>query len=206
MHWLLWLSLTEAEPNSISRLKHLSCLLYGHMPLQTPSLDFKTWTKAADKQDFIMVIATATNHTSHCVNSVWSFEICTYGVRLCRQSLAAEPTFAFIPRPAGRKGLECPGLVWWAWGLWTSIGRVSPMEEDIPAPCSSRRQCLFLTQPLPGQAPAAWGAGLLGQKLRGLVWGEGWLDRDMGQAAQSSLYSRHKTKKIGGSSELPPLF
>lgn len=46
----------------------------------------------------------------------------------------------------------------------------------------------------------------LGQKLRGLVWGEGWSDRGMEQAAQSSLYSRHKTKKLNGSSELRHLF
>lgn len=195
MHWLLWLSLTEAEPNSISRLKHLSCLLYGHTPLQTPSLDFKTWTKAADKQDFIMVIATGTNHTSHCVNSVWSSEMCRYRVRLCRQSLAAKSTFAFIPRPPGRKGLECPGLVCWAWGLWTSLGRLSPMEEDIPAPCSSRRQCLSLVcsaasagaQPLPGQAPAAWGAGLLGQKLRGLGLRRGTIRQGHGTSSTELL-------------------
>lgn len=103
--------MTEAEPNNISRLKHLSCLLYGHMPLQTPSLDFKTYRKAAEEQDFIMVIATATNHTPCCVNSVCSFEMCRYGVRLCRQSMDAKPIFAFIPRPAVRKGLESPGLV-----------------------------------------------------------------------------------------------
>lgn len=59
--------------------------------------------------------------------------------------------------------------------------------KDIPAPCSSRRQCLCHAcsaasagaQPLPGQAPAAWGAG-----LQAVVWDrsqEAWFEEKDGQ-------------------------
>lgn len=170
MHWLLWLLLSEAEPNNISRLKHLSCLLYGHMPLQTPSLDFKTWTKAADQMSRISSWWLLQLQITHHIVWIQCEVLRCAGaeLRLCWHSLAAKPTLAFIARPRGRKGLKCPGLVWWAWGLWTSHGSLSPIAKDIPVPCSSRRQCLSHAcsaafagaQPLPGQAPAAWGAGL----------------------------------------------
>lgn len=108
MHWLLWLSLTEAEPSNVSRQKHLTCLLYRHMLLQTRRLYFKTWTKPTDKQDFITVIVTATNHTSDCVNSVWSFD----DVQVQGEAVLPEPCcqahLCFYAKAGSEEGARAP--------------------------------------------------------------------------------------------------
>lgn len=95
-----------------------------------------------------------------------------------------------------------------------SATRASHHEGGIPAPCSSGKHCLPNTclaasagvQPLPGQAPAAWGAG-----LQGVAWysrqGAWFEERDSQTGTWDKQHrARHKTKKLSGSSELPHLF
>lgn len=182
MHWLLWLSLTEAEPNNVSRLKHLSCLLYGHKPLQTPSLDFKTWTEAEFHHGDCY-----RSHIVLCEFSVKFGDVQEWGeamlmepgcqAHLCFYSKASSEEGAGMPR-AGVRGMR-------------ALDHSFPWKKDIPAPFSSSSTATVRTSTCSmGNLAAICG---LGQKLRGLAWREEWSDRGMGQAA--SLYFRHKAKK-----------
>lgn len=215
MHWLLWLSLTEAEPNNVSRLKHLSCLLCGHTPLQTPSLDFKTWRKAADEQDFIM--GNCYSYKSHiitlCEFSVQFWDVQVQGeavlsepscqAHLCFYSKASSEEGAGVPRAGvmGMRALNQP-----QGSLSHGKRHPSPLlqREAMPFPCLLSSICRSPAATRTGTCSMGrWAASCdLEHKLGGLVWG--WPDK--GQAAQSSLYSRHKTKNLSGSSELPNLF
>lgn len=95
--------------------KHLTCLLCRHMPVQTHRLDFKTRTKPTDKEDFILVIVTATKHASDCANSVWSFDEVQVQARLrcpwahlCFYSKASSEEGAADPRAAAMIPVPLP--------------------------------------------------------------------------------------------------
>lgn len=106
MHWLLWLSLTEAEPSNVSRQKHASC------------------TDTSPYKHAGFIAKPERNQQTSRISLPWSLQLqithqivriqyevlmmCGYRVRLRCRSPAAEPTFAFIPRLAARKGLEPP--------------------------------------------------------------------------------------------------
>lgn len=196
MHWLLWLSLTEAEPNNISRLKHLSCLFYGHTPLQTPSFDFKTWTKAADKQGFIMVTVTATNHTSYV--KFWDVQVRGEAVlmkpgcqaHLCFYSKANSEEGARMSRASvmGMRALDQP------WEPFSHEKRhPSPLlqQEAMPFPCLLSSSTA--TTRTGTCSMGSWAASCgLGQKPSCLAWREGWSDRDMGQSAPSILGTKQE--------------
>lgn len=174
MHWLLWLSLTEAEPNNVSRLKHLSCLLYGHTPLQTPSLDFKTWTKA----DF---------HHGDCYSYKSHIILCEFSVKfgdvqvwgeaalmepgcqahLCFYSKVSSEEGAGMPRAGvrGMRALDQPQEP-------LSHGKRHPssllQQEEMPYPCLLSSSTA--TTRTGTCSMGSWAASCgLGQKLRGLV-------------------------------------
>lgn len=124
---------------------------------------------------------------------------------LCFYSKASSEEGAAVPRAGvmGVRALDHGSLSPWTW-------HSSPLLqwEALPSSCLLGSICRSAATARTGTCSVeSWAASCgLGQKPRGLVWGEGWSDRDMAQAAQSSLYSRHKTKKLSGSSELPHLF
>lgn len=154
MHWLLWLSLTEAEPNNVSRLKHLSCLLYGHTPLQTPSLDFKTWTEAEFHHGDCY-----RSHIVLCEFSVKSGDVQVWGeamlmkpgcqAHLCFYSKASSEEGAGMPR-AGVRGMRA-------------------LDHSFPWKKTSQPLAPTAAQPLSGQAPAAWGTW-----LQFVAWDRSW--------------------------------
>lgn len=134
MHWLLWLSLTEAEPSNVSRQKHLTCLLYRHMPLPTHRLYFKTWTKPTDKQDFITAIVTATNHTSDCVHSAWSFD----DAQVQGKNVLPEPSrrahLCFYSKAGSEEGARAPSASVMAPMAARALGRP---REPLPRGCKT---------------------------------------------------------------------
>lgn len=211
MHWLLWLSLTEAEPNNVSRLKHLPCLLYGHTPLQTPSLDFKTWTKAADKQDFTMVTVTATNHTSQrevlrCAGMGWG---CTDEAQL-----PSPPLLLFQGQQWGR-GWSAQG---WCDGHQSSgpaTGASLPWKKTSQplAPAGGTAFPILAQKHLQEHSHChdrCLQCGELGCKLwpgteaEGLGLGRGMVRH--GPRTNSTELLILLAKKVGGSSKLPHLF
>lgn len=113
----------------------------------------------------------------------------------------AEPTLAFTPRPAARKGVEPPAPAWqrWrGWGLWTGRGSLSPTVWAIPAPCSSPAAAAG-HRPMPQRAPAARGAGVqsqLGDRRSRGAWFEErdgqTRTRDKQHRAPYTLSTRHK--------------
>lgn len=214
MHWLLWLSLTEAEPSNVSRQKHASCTdtcPYKHA-------GFIAKPERNQRTSRISLRWSLQLQITHQIVRI-QYEVlmmCGYRVRLHSWSPAAEPTFAFIPGLAARKGLEPPSAsvmaltgtkaLDWPWdaphhGCKTSQPLAQAGGTGFPTLARQHPQNISHCQ------DGHLRHGELGCKLRlgDRSWGAWFEERDGQTGTRDKQHRapycfRHKTQKSGGPS------